>query len=174
MLYNCIFLLSISPLFANNIWQRLRKNRYIQLDKLYKHWQISREPSNRALVLYLLVLNSISVGQERKKPRIVFNKQALPPNVVIVIFLQADNRTIGPNIASPLIRNRRDKLKVRKTQQVLQNISDRKVNNLRTNKSLPRDKLQDNKTRDEIKPRKKSTQEFRLYESRQNLSVFEL
>ncbi len=52
--------------------------------KPLKHWQISQEPLNKALVLPPTVLDLLLIWQKIRRLRGVLNKSALPTSVLVV------------------------------------------------------------------------------------------
>ncbi len=154
----------------------MRENWNIQLDKLHKHWHISREHTDRALVSSLPVLDPVLVWQGSRRPKGALNRLALPPGVVVVPPPPAENRATDVNIASPIIRNGRGRLRAGRAQQELHNTPDRELENLRTNESfqVPRGKLQDSRARSERGTTKRARRGSGLCGTRRNSSFFGL
>lgn len=106
----------------------------------------------------------------------MINKPVLLLSIVVILPLPTKNRATDANIVTPIIKNRKNRLKTWKTPQELLNTTDKELENQKANKSfqIPKSQLQDNRAQSEKDTIKKARQRFRPYKTSQNLSAFEI
>lgn len=94
--------------------------------------------------------------------------------MIVVTSLQAGNRATEANIAPLLIKNRKDRLRVKRASQKLQNTLEKKVKNLIANKSfqVSRNRFQGNRVRGEKRTIRKASLGSSVCGTRRNPSVF--